>query len=141
MECNTSKYCILHKWGLPKFLKKMKSHSQKAVTFEVARYFDYRVQKIVYRQWPQSQLHHYYAILGNYGYLMHRNATGHWIIYNGLYTDRCENVTIPIFILTLALRQDILSKNVAVMTPHNHPPIRGGGHSSNFFRKNDSLRC
>ena len=40
-------------------------------------------------------------------------------------THGCENVTIPIFILTLALRQDILSKNVAVMTPHNHPPIRG----------------
>ena len=64
-----------------------------------------------------------------------------YVVYRlrSLYTDGCENVTIPIFILTLALRQDILSKNVTVMTPHNHPPIRGG-HSSNFFRKNDSLR-
>ena len=50
-------------------------------------------------------------------------------------TDGCENVTIPIFILTLALRQDILSKNVAVMTPHNHPPIRGVIVVT-FFEKN-----
>ena len=56
-----------------------------------------------------------------------------------VHTDGCENVTIPIFILTLALQQDILSENVAVMTPHNHSPIRGG-HSSNFFRKNDLWR-
>ena len=42
-----------------------------------------------------------------------------------VYTHGCGNVTIPLFILALALRQEILSKNVAVVTPHNHPPIRG----------------
>ena len=45
-----------------------------------------------------------------------------FIKINYLNTHGCENVTIPIFILTLALRQDILSKIVTVMTPHNHPP-------------------
>ena len=50
------------------------------------------------------------------------------------YTHPLINLHISHSILTLAQRQDIISKNVTVMTPHNHPPIRGG-HRSNFFSK------
>ena len=53
-------------------------------------------------------------------------------------TDGCENVTIPVFILTLALRQDILSKNVAVMTPITTPQL-GGVIVVTFFEKR--IRC
>ena len=54
------------------------------------------------------------------------------------HTHELINLHISHFVLTLALWQDIISKNVTVMTPHNHPPIRGVIEVI-FFQK--MIRC
>ena len=90
-----------------------------------AKIFNGRCDKIVRQKIEASYLYVrelWYVPFIVVGYNYQPLLKGFDIQYIYIYTHPLINLHISHFILTLAQRQDIISKNVSVVTPHNPPP-------------------